>query len=60
MWRYGLYREAMERDSWWALVNVAVWAVSSGYVEGQLMGTGECGGTGFIKWLCGGTAGGHW
>ena len=31
MWRYGLFLEAMERDSWCALVNVAVWAVSSGY-----------------------------
>jgi hypothetical protein len=38
----------MERDNWWALVNVAVLAVSSGYVEGNLEGTGECGGMGNI------------
>jgi len=31
----------MVRDSSWALVNVAVWAVSNGYVMGQLVGTGE-------------------
>jgi len=36
----------MERDIWWALVNVAVCAVSRGYVEGQLVGTSECGGMG--------------
>jgi len=29
MWWYGLYRAAMERDSWWALVDVAVWAYLS-------------------------------
>ena len=60
MWRYGLYREAMERDRWWALVNVAVWAVSSGYVEGQLVGTVEWGGKGLYRVLCRGTFGGHW
>ena len=59
MWRYGLYRVAMYRDSWWAQVNVDVWAVSSGYLEGQLVCTGECGGMGCIVWLCTGTFGGH-
>jgi hypothetical protein len=51
MWRYGMYRGAMERDSWWALVNVAVWAASSFYGEGILVGTGECGGMGCIMRL---------
>jgi len=48
MWRYGLYRAAKVRDSCWTLVNVAVWAVSNGYGEGQLVGTDECGGMGCI------------
>jgi len=38
----------MERDSWWALENMVVWAVSCGYWEGQVLGTGECGGIGCI------------
>ena len=42
MWLYGLYRAAVGMDSWWALVNVAVWAVSSGYCEGYLLGTCKC------------------
>jgi len=42
----------MERDSWWALVKEALWAESSGYVEGQLVGTGECGVMGCIERLC--------
>jgi len=50
----------MERDSWCALVNVAVWAVSSGYLEGQLVGTGDCGGMDCIERLFRGTFGGHW
>ena len=44
MWRYGLESAVMKRDIWWALVNVAVWVVSSGYLEGQLVDTGEFGG----------------
>ena len=51
MWRYGLYRAAMERDSWWAMVNVAVCVVSSGYGERHLVGTGEYGGMGCIERL---------
>ena len=35
---------------WWARVNVAVWAVWSGYGEGHLVVTGECGG---MSWMCG-------
>ena len=35
-------------DILWALVNVALWIVSIGYVEGQLVGNGECGGMGCI------------
>jgi hypothetical protein len=50
----------MEIDIWWALVNVALWAVSSGYGEGQLVGTGECGGVGFLERLWRGTFDGHW
>jgi hypothetical protein len=38
----------MERYSWWALVNVSVWAVSRGYGEVELVGTGEYGGMGCI------------
>jgi hypothetical protein len=38
----------MERDIWWALVNVAVWAVSCGCIEEQMVGTGEYGGMGCI------------
>jgi len=34
----------MERDIWWALVIVTVWAVSMGYGEGQLVGIVEYGG----------------
>ena len=60
MWRYGLYRAAKERDSWWLLVNVAVWVVSSGYGEGQLVGKGECGGMGCIERLWRGAFGGYW
>jgi len=37
----GRIKLAMERESWWAMVNVAVWAVSSGYGEGHLVGTGN-------------------
>ena len=44
MWRYGLYRAAMESDYLWGLWNVAVWAVSSGYLDGHFLGTGEFGG----------------
>jgi len=51
---------AMETEIWLALVNVAVWAVSSGYGEGKLVGTGECGGMGCIERLWRGTVGGHW
>jgi len=40
-------------------VNGAVWAVSSGYVEGHSVGTGECGVTGRIERLFRGTVGGH-
>ena len=50
----------MERESLWAPVNVAVWAVSSGYGKGHLVGTGECGCTGCIEQLLRGTVGGHW
>ena len=60
MWLYGLYRVAMVRDSCWAMVNVAVWAVSSGYLEGQLVGTVECSGMGCIERLWRGTVGDHW
>jgi hypothetical protein len=51
MFRYGLYRSPMERGNWWALVNVSVWAVSSGYGEGQLLGTGVCVGMSCIDLL---------
>jgi hypothetical protein len=50
----------MERDSWWALVNVALWAVSSGYGEGHLVGCGECGSMGCKEGLWSKTVGGHW
>jgi len=50
----------MDRDSWWALVNVTVRAVTCGYVEGQLVVTGEFDGMGCIKRLWRGTVGGHW
>ena len=50
----------MERDSWWALVNVALWAESSVYGEGQMVGTGECGGMCCNDRLCIGTVGGLW
>jgi len=59
MWRYGLYRAAKERDIWWALVNVAVWDVSSGYGEGHLVGICEWGCMGCIKRLWKLTVGGH-
>ena len=51
---------AMETEIWLALVNVAVWAVSSGYGEGQLVGNGECDGMGCIVWLWRWAVGGHW
>jgi len=41
----------MERDIYWGLVNVTVWALSSGYVEGILVGNGECDGMGYIEGL---------
>jgi len=50
----------MQKDSWWELVNVAVWAVSCGYVEGQLLGTGECFGMDCNVRLCRETVGGLW
>jgi len=34
----------MERDIFWALLNVEVWFKSSGYGEGHFVGTGDCGG----------------
>jgi hypothetical protein len=49
----------MDRDSWRSLVNVAVLAVSCGYDEGHLVGTGESGGRGCIVCLCRRTVGGH-
>ena len=60
MWLYGLYRAAIERDSWWVLVNVAGWALSSGYGEGLFVVTGEFGGMSYIERLWRGTVGGHW
>jgi len=60
MWRYGLYRDAIERDSWWALVNVALWTESSGYGEGQMVGTGKYSNMDIFERLCRGTVGGHW
>jgi len=57
---YGLDRGAMKRDFWWALVNVAVWAGSCYYEEGQLVSTGECGGMGCIVRLWKVTVGGRW
>jgi hypothetical protein len=48
MWRYGLCLADMGKDICWAVVNVELWAVSRGYEEGQLVGTGECGGMGCI------------
>jgi len=59
MWRYGLYRTAMVRDNWWTLVNVTVWAVSSGYGVGHLVGSAECGVMVCIGRLWRGTVGGH-
>jgi len=50
----------MERESWWVPVNVAVWAVSSGYVERHLVGTGEYGGRGCIVRLWKRKVGGRW
>jgi hypothetical protein len=50
----------MERDSFWTLVNEAVWAVSFGYGEGQLLGTGECVGMGYIERLWRGKFSGQW
>ena len=50
----------MDRDSWRSLVNVAVLAVSSSYLEGQMVGTSECSGMGCIDRLWRETFGGHW
>ena len=50
----------MERGIWWVLVNVSVWAVPNGYVEGHLVGIGEFVGMGSIKRLWRLTVGGHW
>jgi len=47
-------------DIWWALVNVEISAVSSGYVERHLLGTGESRVMGCTEWLCRETFGGHW
>jgi hypothetical protein len=41
----------MEREIWWAILYVAVWAVTSGYVDGDLVGSGECGTMGFNERL---------
>ena len=41
-------------------MNVAVWASSSGYVDGHFVGTGECGGMSCNERLCGETFVGHW
>jgi hypothetical protein len=60
MWRYGLYRESMERDIWWALVNVAVSVLSKFYGEVNMVGTGEYFGMDCIEWLWRGTICGHW
>jgi hypothetical protein len=57
---YGLYRAAMEIDSWWALLNVAVLVFSGGCVQGHLVDTGECGGMSCIELLWGGTFCGQW
>jgi len=59
MWRYGLYRAAMERDIWRSMVNVAVGVASCGHGEGQLVGIGECSGSGRIVRLWIGTVGGR-
>jgi len=48
----------MERDSWWALVNVAVWFVTISYL-GQLLVTGECVAMGCNERLGRGTFLGH-
>ena len=50
----------MGKDSCWEVVNVVLWAVSWGYEEGHLVGTGECGGMGFMEGLWIGTVGAHW
>jgi len=50
----------MEKYIWRAQVNVAVWEVTSGYAEGQLVGTGECGVMGSFERLYRGTDVGHW
>ena len=59
MWRYELHREAMEREIWWVMVNVALWAVWSGYVEVQLVSTGLCGALYNFERLWRGRFGGH-
>ena len=53
-----LYRASIERNIWWALVNVAVWVVSSVYGEEHLVSTGECGDMGCIERLWRGTVDG--
>jgi len=50
----------MERESLWAPVNVAVWAVSSGYGKGYFVGSCECGGMGCIERLWVGPVCGDW
>jgi len=50
-------RAAIVWDNFWAVVNFALWALSSGYGEGQLVVTGECGGKGCIERLWRGTFG---
>ena len=60
MWRYGNYGAAMERDSWWALLNVALWALTNGYGAGHFVGSGECGTMGCVERLWRGSFGGLW
>jgi len=60
MWRFVQFRASMERAIWWALVNVALWDVSSCYVDGQLVGTGKCGGMSCNERLWKGTFIGDW
>ena len=44
----------------YTIEHLAVWAVQSGYGEGELVGTGECSVMGCIERLVRGTVGGHW
>ena len=50
---------SMERDIWWPLAKVPLWAVSRSYRKGHLVDNGESCGMGSNVRLCRGTFRGH-